>query len=138
MSSIHQKPRVLLVDDYDDSREMYAEYLGFLGFEIVQAANGVEALHRAQESLPDIVVMDLSLPVMDGWETTVRLRADERTARIPILAVSGLAVAEASQQVKQAGFDGFIPKPCLPEELVAEIRRILTADASPNNLVSGQ
>ena len=69
----HQRPMVLLVDDYDDAREMYAEYLKFSGFETLQAASGPEAVKRALESRPDIVVMDLSLPVMDGWEATRRL-----------------------------------------------------------------
>jgi two-component system cell cycle response regulator DivK len=125
-----QKPRVLLVDDYDDAREMYAEYLKFSGFETVQAASGAEAVRRAIESHPDIVVMDLSLPVMDGWEATRRLKADERTAGIPILALSGHALTNLSQQAKQAGFDGFVAKPCLPEDLIAEIRKVLDAYTS--------
>ena len=126
-----QRQRVLLVDDHDDARQMYAEYLEFSGFETVQAANGLEAIRRAQEHHPDIVVMDLSLPVMDGWEATRRLKADERTAGIPILALSGHALTNLSQKAKQAGFDGFIAKPCLPEDLIAEIRKVLDACTSP-------
>ncbi len=130
MKSVDQKPRVLLVDDYGDAREMYAAFLGVLGFETVQAANGVEALRQVQECRPDIVVMDLSLPVMDGWETTCRLRADERTAKIPIVALSGHALADVAPKTNHAGFDSFIVKPCLPEELIAEIRRVLAAEAT--------
>jgi two-component system cell cycle response regulator DivK len=74
------RPRVLLVDDYADAREMYSEYLEFCGFDVVEAGNGIEALQRAAEEAPDIILMDLSLPVMDGWEATRRLKADERTA----------------------------------------------------------
>jgi two-component system cell cycle response regulator DivK len=126
-----QKPMVLLVDDYDDAREMYAEYLKFSGFETVQAASGPEAVRRALESRPDIVVMDLSLPAMDGWEATRRLKADERTASIPVLALTGHVFANLSQRAKQAGFDGFVSKPCLPEDLIAEIRKVL--DAYPSS-----
>ena len=130
-----QRQRVLLVDDHDDARQMYAEYLEFSGFETVQAANGLEAIRRAQEHHPDIVVMDLSLPVMDGWEATRRLKADERTAGIPILALSGQVFPAGSQRAKLASFDGFVTKPCLPEDLIVEIRRLLDADASPDQVV---
>jgi CheY-like chemotaxis protein len=70
------RPRVLLVDDYPDAREMYTEYLEFSGYEVIGAGNGLEALQRAVDASPDIILMDLSLPVMDGWEATRRLKAD--------------------------------------------------------------
>jgi CheY-like chemotaxis protein len=120
---------VLLVDDYQDAREMYCEYLMFSGFDVIEAGNGVEALERAVDSAPDVILMDLSLPVMDGWEATRRLKADRRTAGIPVLALTGHALAGISEGAKQAGCDGFVTKPCLPEDLVKEIRRIL--DAAP-------
>ncbi len=116
---------MLLVDDYPDAREMYAEYLEFSGFQVVQAANGVEALQRAVDDQPDIILMDLSLPVMDGWEATRQLKADARTARIPVVALTGHALAGVSEGAKKAGCDAFITKPCLPEELVKEIRKVL-------------
>src|ERR1700731_4309997 len=78
MTTKTERPRVLLVDDYPDAREMYTEYLEFSGFDVVQASNGMEALERAAEDTPDIILMDLSLPVMDGWEATRRLKADAR------------------------------------------------------------
>jgi len=131
MSSANHTSRVLLVEDYDDAREMYSEYLTFAGFEMVQAANGLEAIRQALESQPHIVVMDLSLPEMDGWETTRRLKADQRTAGIPVLALTGHVLTDFSRRAKQAGFKGFLTKPCLPEDLVAEIRRILDAQTSP-------
>jgi len=108
---------------------MYSEYLTFAGFEMVQAANGIEAIRQAVENHPHIVVMDLSLPEMDGWETTRRLKADERTSGIPVLALTGHVLTDFSRRAKQAGFDGFLTKPCLPEDLVAEIRRILDAES---------
>ena len=119
------RPIVLLVDDYPDAREMYAEYLEFSGFEVVEAGNGQEALDRALDRTPDVILMDLSLPVMDGWEATRRLKADERTKHIPVLAVTGHALTGISEDARRAGCDGFITKPCLPEDLTVEIRKVL-------------
>jgi two-component system cell cycle response regulator DivK len=119
------RPRVLLVDDYPDAREMYTEYLEFSGFDVVEAGNGMEALQRAVDTTPDIILMDLSLPVMDGWEATRRLKADKCTASIPVVALTGHALADISEGAKKAGCDAFVTKPCLPEDLVREIRRIL-------------
>src|SRR5467141_3566004 len=120
------RPRVLLVDDYPDAREMYSEYLEYCGFEVVEAGNGMEALQRAVDSTPDIILMDLSLPVMDGWEATRRLKADKATADIPIVALTGHALAGILEGAKKAGCDAFVTKPCLPEDLVKEIRRVLS------------
>src|SRR5215470_13105840 len=125
-----ERPRVLLVDDYPDAREMYAEYLEFSGFEVVEAENGMEALQRAVETAPDIILMDLSLPVMDGWEATRRLKADKRTAPIPVVALTGHALAGISEGAKKAGCDAFVTKPCLPEDLVKEIRKVLDGQTS--------
>src|SRR5436853_4037187 len=124
------KARVLVVDDYRDAREMYTEYLEFCGFEVVEAGNGMEALQRAADQQPDIILMDLSLPVMDGWEATRRLKADKRTEQIPVVALTGHALAGISEGAKKAGCDAFVTKPCLPEDLVKEIRRVLDERAS--------
>ena len=125
MTTKPARPRVLLVDDYPDAREMYSEYLEFSGFDVIQAANGVEALQRAIDAAPDIILMDLSLPVMDGWEATRRLKEDARTNRIPVVALTGHALAGISEGAIKAGCDAFVTKPCLPEDLVKEIRRVL-------------
>lgn len=130
MTKKNNRPRVLLVDDYRDAREMYTEYLEFSGFEVVQAGNGMEALQRAADTSPDIILMDLSLPVMDGWEATRRLKADHRTASIPVVALTGHALAGISEGAKKAGCDAFVTKPCLPEDLVKEIRKILEGSTS--------
>ena len=130
MTTKPARPRVLLVDDYPDAREMYSEYLQFSGFDVVEAANGIEALASALERTPDIILMDLSLPVMDGWEATRRLKADDRTASIPVVALTGHALAGISEGAKKAGCDAFVTKPCLPEDLVREIRRILDGPPS--------
>jgi two-component system, cell cycle response regulator DivK len=120
-----EKRRVLVVDDYPDAREMYGEYLEYCGFEVVQASNGMEALQAAIDASPDIILMDLSLPVMDGWEATRRLKADKRTASIPVVALTGHALAGISEGAKKAGCDAFVTKPCLPEDLVKEIQKVL-------------
>jgi CheY-like chemotaxis protein len=121
----NQRPRVLLVDDYPDAREMYGEYLEISGFDVVEAANGLEALQRAVDESPDIILMDLSLPLMDGWEATRRLKADGRTARIPVVGLTGQSLTGTSEGARAAGCDGFVLKPCLPEDLVREIRKVL-------------
>jgi CheY-like chemotaxis protein len=118
-------PLVLLVDDFEDNRAMYAQFLTFSGFRVAEAQNGREALDRAAQLMPDLIVMDLSLPVMDGWEATRRLKGDPRTRGIPIIALTGHALGRHSEGAKDAGCDGFITKPCLPEDLLAEIRRTL-------------
>src|SRR5919106_7034452 len=126
-SPSHDKPLVLVVDDYQDAREMYSEYLEFSGFRVAEARNGIEALEKAFELLPDLILMDLSLPGMDGWEATRRLKADERTKRIPVVALTGHALAGASEGARKAGCDSFVTKPCLPDDLVVEVRRMLNA-----------
>jgi two-component system cell cycle response regulator DivK len=125
-----ERPCVLLVDDYPDAREMYSEYLQYSGFDVIEAGNGIEALQQAIEREPDIILMDLSLPVMDGWEATRRLKADRRTARIPVVALTGHALAGISEGARRAGCDAFVTKPCLPEDLVKEIRKVLDQPSS--------
>jgi CheY-like chemotaxis protein len=124
------RPLVLVVDDYQDAREMYAEYLTYSGFRVAEASNGLEALQKAFELLPDVILMDLSLPGMDGWAATKRLKTDDRTRRIPIVALTGHALAGASESARLAGCDAFVTKPCLPDELVLQVRRILDRDLS--------
>ncbi len=120
-------PLILVVDDYQDAREMYAEYLQFSGFRVAEARNGNEALEQAFALQPDLILMDLSLPGMDGWEATRQLKRDDRTRHTPIVALTGHALAGASEGARRAGCDSFVTKPCLPDDLVVEIRRMLDA-----------
>ena len=120
-------PLILVVDDYQDAREMYAEYLQFSGFRVAEARNGNEAVSQALELKPDLILMDLSLPGMDGWEATRVLKADDRTKHIPVVALTGHALAGASEGARKAGCDSFVTKPCLPDDLVVEVRRMLAA-----------
>ena len=124
--STEQGPLILVVDDYEDAREMYAEYLRFCGFRVAEARNGNEALEQAFTLMPDLILMDLSLPGMDGWEATRQLKADERTRQIPVVALTGHALAGASEGAMKAGCDSFVTKPCLPDDLVVEVRRMLS------------
>jgi two-component system, cell cycle response regulator DivK len=120
-----QNPLVLVVEDYQDAREMYAAYLQFSGYRVAEASNGLEALEKTRELMPDIILMDLALPKMDGWEATRRLKADEQTRHIPIVALTGHALAGHAEGARQAGCDAFVTKPCLPDALVTEIQRML-------------
>jgi two-component system, cell cycle response regulator DivK len=120
-----QPPLVLIVDDVDHGREICAEYLEFRGFRVATAVDGQEALDKAFELLPDVILMDLSLPVIDGWEATRRLKDDDRTRDIRVIALTAHALASAHERAKAAGCDSVVTKPCLPKDLEAEVRRQL-------------
>ena len=128
--STPKKTLVLVVDDFADNREMYSEYLVFSGYDVIEARNGKEAVDAANDRKPDIIIMDLSLPVMDGWEATRRLKADARTRDIPVVALTGHALAGHSKGAREAGCDSFLAKPCLPDQLVAEIKRMLQSGSA--------
>lgn len=123
------QPLVLVVDDFDDGREMYASYLRFSGYRVDEAADGREAIAKAFDILPDIILMDLSLPGIDGWQATRQLKNDARTHSIPIVALTGHALEVHSRRALEAGCDAFIVKPCMPTDLLNEMRRILDASA---------
>jgi CheY-like chemotaxis protein len=116
---------VLIVDDFDDNRQMYAEFLTYSGYRVLEASNGAEALAQATEHVPDLVVMDLSLPVLDGWEATRRLKRDARTRHIPVVALTGHALEGHSQGAREAGCDAFLAKPCLPDKLLETVKAML-------------
>lgn len=121
------QPLVLVVDDYQDAREMYAEYLKASGFRVVEARTGLEAVAKARELLPDCILMDLSLPGIDGWEATRQLKADKQTTQIPVVAITGHASELASRDARAAGCTSYVLKPALPDAVVAEVRRALMA-----------
>jgi CheY-like chemotaxis protein len=120
-------PLVLLVEDYEDARDMYRDYLVFSGFTVETAENGHEAIEKARSLRPDLILMDLSLPALDGWEATRRLKADPETKGIRVIALSAHAMSAEAQRAAAVGCEGFIAKPCLPEELLAEVTRHLNA-----------
>src|SRR3954463_13882805 len=118
-------PLILLVEDFADAREMYSDYLTFSGFRVETATNGQEALDQARTLGPDLILMDLSLPGIDGWEATRILKADPATKHLLIVALSAHALAADAEGARKAGCDGFIGKPCLPPDLVVHISAYL-------------
>ena len=111
---------VLLVEDHEDSRQMYAEFLR-LQFNVVEAGDGVRALKMMQETPPDIVVTDLALPKMDGFELVRRMRADERLRQVPVIALSGFSGSEFETRARAAGSNVVLQKPCLPDDLARAV-----------------
>jgi CheY-like chemotaxis protein len=110
---------------------MCSELLKHYGYRTETAATGIEAVDKARRLLPKVILMDLSLPGMDGWEATRRLKADEKTKRIPVVAVTGHALAGHPESAREAGCDFFLTKPVLPEALLAEVKRILSSVHHP-------
>jgi two-component system cell cycle response regulator DivK len=117
--------RILLVDDFVDAREMYTTYLEFEGFQVITASSAVEALKLAATERPDLILMDAGLPGMTGWDAIAELKANEATRGIPVLMLTGHVLKESQERAAEAGADGFIPKPCLPDELSREVKRAL-------------
>ena len=124
---------VLIVDDVPDNRAIYADFLRFSGYEVVEATDGYEAVELAKKRQPDVVLMDLSLPGMDGWEATRQIKNSSTTHHIKIIAVTGHALEGTAKGAREAGCDAFLSKPCLPETLEAEIRRMLESTKTPKS-----
>ena len=125
-------PLVLIVDDSVDARTMYGGYLEYCGYRVVTAGDGIQALAAAQAQWPDVILMDLAMPRMDGWEAIRRLRADPMTAEIPIVALSAFACGDAPQRARDVGADLCLSKPCLPPDVALVVRAMLgsTRDSS--------
>jgi two-component system, cell cycle response regulator DivK len=104
-------PLVLIVDDSDRNRKLVRDVLGIAGFRTLEAATAAEGLALASEQLPDVILMDLRLPDLDGTEAARRLRAEPRTSRIPVVAVSALPLDAGDGWLLDAGFAGAIVKP---------------------------
>jgi two-component system cell cycle response regulator DivK len=121
-----KRPCVLIVEDYALARAMYRATLEYSGFDVVEAADGVEALLRVRDVVPDLILMDLSMPLMDGWEATSHLQSDSRTAGIPIVVLSASSRNGIEEEIKRAGCAALVSKPCLPDELVQKIRHCLS------------
>jgi two-component system cell cycle response regulator DivK len=121
---------VLLVEDDEDNRAMYRCYLEWEGFRVVEATDGLQALGQAAAATPAVIVMDLALPRLDGWQAVRRLKADPRTRHIPVIALTAHAFVGDAKQAKAAGCDGYLAKPCLPEDLSRAIRSFIRATRS--------
>ena len=124
--------RVLLVEDDLDGRRLYAQWLTAAGFHVQEAHNGLQALERAFDSRPDVVVTDLHIPGIDGFELARRLKQDPRTLDVPVLAVTGyVAFASDPGRALRAGCDAVLPKPYSPEDLEAAIRNLIEERSRP-------
>ena len=120
------KKKVLVVDDNEDNREILVFRLQQLGFEVLVASNGKEAIETASQAKPDIILMDLRMPVMDGWEATRALRQTEWGKNLPVVAVTAHAMEEDRRRALTAGCNEFIPKPVMDYSIIREtIQRLL-------------
>lgn len=125
MTAKRKRQCVLIVEDYRLAREMYRVSLEHAGYDVLEAADGVEALLRVRETVPDLILMDLSMPLMDGWEATRYLKSDSRTAGIPIVVLSASTRDYTTEEIALAGCVALVSKPCLPSELIHEVRQHL-------------
>ena len=117
--------RILLVEDNEMNRDMLSRRLIRKGYEILIAVDGQQALDEAQAQRPDLILMDMSLPVLDGWEATRRLKADEQTQSIPIIALTAHAMAEDEQRAREAGCDDYDTKPIELSRLLEKMKALL-------------
>lgn len=116
---------VLIVEDDEDSRDVYREVLRSSGFRVDTAASGLDGLDRARKGLPDAILMDISVPEMDGWAVTAELGKDPSTAGIPVIVVTAYAFPEDRIRADGLGCAGFLTKPCEPSRVLAEVQRLL-------------
>jgi CheY-like chemotaxis protein len=117
---------ILIVDDTSDTRELYSLYLMHKGFEVLTAPDGHTAIEIARQHQPDVIIMDLSMPRLDGIAATNRLKRDSRTRRIPVIILTAYPVKPMPQRALEAGAALFLTKPCLPEDLEQRVQRLLT------------
>jgi two-component system, cell cycle response regulator DivK len=121
---------ILVVDDTSDTREMYSLYLTSRGFKVPTAHDGLAGIEAACRHQPDVIVMDLSMPGLDGAEATRRLKADPRTCRIPVLMLTAYPMHAVQGGALDAGADDFLTKPCLPDLLEQRVQRLLVGGRS--------
>ena len=123
-------PLVLLIEDFEDAREMYAEYLEFNGLRVATAPDAVKGLQLASELKPSLILMDAALPGLSGWDAIRELKSDPDTRGIPVLMLTGHVLGDARERALAVGADGFIAKPCLPDELTRQVLRVLGKEHS--------
>ena len=115
-------PRILIVEDQEDNRMILRDLLGVAGFEVLEAVNGAEGVQAANRERPDLVLMDVQMPEMDGYEATRRIKDDPATAAIPIIVVTSYALSGDEEKARSAGCDDYITKPFSPRALLAIVR----------------
>ena len=117
--------RILVVEDQPDNRQIIRDMLADTGYEIAEAENGEEALAAIAKARPDLILMDIQLPVMDGYAATRRIKTDPALKSIPIIAVTSYVSGE-EKKAREAGCDDYVPKPYSPRQLLAKIRQYLS------------
>jgi CheY-like chemotaxis protein len=121
--------RILIVEDNELSRDMLSRRLARRGYDVVVATQGEEGVAKAHSDEPDLILMDLALPVLDGWEATRRIKAGSRTARIPVIGLSAHAMAEDAEKARSVGCDDFETKPLELPRLLEKIEALLKRNA---------
>jgi two-component system, cell cycle response regulator DivK len=116
---------ILLVEDHDDSRLIYSAILRHHGYAIVEAHDGAQGLDLARRHQPDLILLDVGLPVLDGWSAAEQLREHVATSCIPIVALTAHAFFEDRERGMQMGFSAYLVKPCKPSTVLAEVRRLI-------------
>ena len=117
--------RILVVEDHEDNRQILRDLLGAAGFEMIEAHDCGAALATATASMPDLILMDIQLPVIDGYEATRRIKADPALKAIPIIAVTSYALSGDEEKARAAGCDAYVAKPYSQRQLLAKIREYL-------------
>ena len=118
---VDARPLVLLIEDFDDAREMYSEYLEFTGLRTIGVPDAVKGIRLAEELQPHVILMDAALPGLSGWDATKQLKSNPATRHIPVLMLTGHVLGDARERALAAGADGFMAKPCLPDELARQV-----------------
>jgi two-component system cell cycle response regulator DivK len=116
------KKRILVVEDQQDNRQILRDLLTNAGFDMIEAENGEEAIASAQASRPDLILMDIQLPILDGYEATRRIKADPDLKSIPIIVVTSYALSGDEEKARLAGCDDYVAKPFSPRGLLAKIK----------------
>ncbi len=116
---------VLLVEDNEDNLVVYRTILEHVGFRVIEARDGEEGVRQAKKFMPNLILMDISIPKIDGWEATQQLKSDQSTKGIPIIALTAHALEEDRQKAIQAGCDGYLAKPVEPRRVVQEVERFV-------------
>jgi two-component system cell cycle response regulator DivK len=117
--------RILVVEDQEDNRQILRDLLANAGFEMIEAEDGVQAIAAASQHRPDLILMDIQLPTLDGYEATRRIKADPALSAIPIIVVTSYALSGDDDKAREAGCDAYVAKPYSPRALLAKIREFL-------------
>ena len=117
--------RILMVEDTEDNRQIIRDLVSAVGYELIEAADGAEGLAMAEREKPDLILMDIQLPIMDGYETTRRIKANPALKHIPVIAVTSYALSGDEAKTRAAGCDAYVAKPFSPRQLLAKINELL-------------